>query len=113
VVTDGLSVQTVAVGGKCLFRSLSILLEDEGQYSKLRQKRYKNFVLCLRAKSFNHHLTTVTQFKSQIRRPTSLLSSSSSRFREIDNCWPVPVSFLQEPLQWSALIYASWCVFCQ
>jgi hypothetical protein len=35
-------------------------------------------------------------------------------FREIGHCWPVPVSFIQEPLQWSVLISsASWCIFCQ
>jgi hypothetical protein len=35
---DGLSVQTVAKEGNCLLRSLSLLLEDEGQQSRLRQK---------------------------------------------------------------------------
>jgi hypothetical protein len=35
-------------------------------------------------------------------------------FREIGHCWPVPVSFFQEHLHWSALMsYASWCIFCQ
>jgi hypothetical protein len=35
---DGLSVQTVAREEKCLFRSLTLLLEDEGQYNRLRHK---------------------------------------------------------------------------
>jgi hypothetical protein len=33
-------VETVARDGNCLFKSLSILLEDGGQYHRLRQKQY-------------------------------------------------------------------------
>jgi hypothetical protein len=32
-----LSVQTVARDGNCLFRSLSIMLEVEGRYNRVRQ----------------------------------------------------------------------------
>jgi hypothetical protein len=42
----GLSVQIVARDGYCLFRSLSLLLEDDEQ----------KVVLYLRARSFNHQL---------------------------------------------------------
>jgi hypothetical protein len=38
VIMDGLSVQTVAIDGICLFLNLSILLVDEGQYKILMQK---------------------------------------------------------------------------
>jgi hypothetical protein len=35
---DGLSAQTVARDRNCLFQSLSLLLDDEGQHNRLRQK---------------------------------------------------------------------------
>jgi hypothetical protein len=38
LIMDGLSVWTVTRDGNCLFQSLSILLEDESRYNKLRQK---------------------------------------------------------------------------
>jgi hypothetical protein len=38
---DRLSAQTVAKDRNCLYQSLGILLEDEGQYNKLRQKAVK------------------------------------------------------------------------
>jgi hypothetical protein len=38
VIMDGLSVQTVARDGICLFLNRSILLVDEGQYKILMQK---------------------------------------------------------------------------
>jgi hypothetical protein len=40
---DGVSVQTVTRVRNCLFRSLSILLEDEGRYSRLRQNAIQMF----------------------------------------------------------------------
>jgi hypothetical protein len=41
-------------------------------------------------------------------------NNNNLAFMEIGHCWPVPVSFFQESLQWSALIsYASWCILCQ
>jgi hypothetical protein len=54
VIMEGLSLQTIALEENCLFRSVNILLEDEGQYNKLRQRRHDEFMLNLRAKSFNH-----------------------------------------------------------
>jgi hypothetical protein len=51
---DGLSVQTVLKDRNCLFWNVSILLEDKVQY--IKEKWYNKFMLCLRAKSFNHQL---------------------------------------------------------
>jgi hypothetical protein len=54
VIMEGLSLQTIVLEENCLFRSVNILLEDEGQYNKLRQQQHDEFMLNLRAKSFNH-----------------------------------------------------------
>jgi hypothetical protein len=40
---DGVSVQTVTRVKNCLFRSLSLLLEDEGRYNRLRQNAIQVF----------------------------------------------------------------------
>jgi hypothetical protein len=46
IIVDGLLVQTVPRDGNSLFRSLRILLEDEGRYNRLRQKAvgYSKFI---------------------------------------------------------------------
>jgi hypothetical protein len=38
IVIDELSVRNVVRDGNCLFRSLGILLDDEGRYNRLMQK---------------------------------------------------------------------------
>jgi hypothetical protein len=55
---DSLSEQTVAREGKSLFRSLSLLLEDEGQCNRVGQKQYSKFVLCLPSQTI-HPATTI------------------------------------------------------
>jgi hypothetical protein len=45
---------------------LSILLKDGGQYNKLRQKRRRKFMLCLRAaRTLNHRLQLLVQIRVQ------------------------------------------------
>jgi hypothetical protein len=58
---DRLSVQTVARGVNCLFRSLKILLDDEGQYND--KKLDSKFVLYLRAKSFNLQIQLLVKLR--------------------------------------------------
>jgi hypothetical protein len=73
---EGLSVQTVARDGNCLFQILSILLEDEGQYNKLRRKLYNKFILYLRAKSSNLQLQLLV--KLRVKEVLHLFSSFST-----------------------------------
>jgi hypothetical protein len=54
---DGLSVQTAS------FRSVSILLEDKGQHSKLRQKAVLTFMLYLRDKLLDHQLQLLVKLR--------------------------------------------------
>jgi hypothetical protein len=57
-----LSARFVARDGKNLFRSLSILLQDEGRYRILRHKSGTvSLKLCLGAKSFSHQLQLVVR----------------------------------------------------
>jgi hypothetical protein len=38
-------------------------MEDEGRYSRLRQKRHNKFILYLGTRSFNHQLLLLVKFK--------------------------------------------------
>jgi hypothetical protein len=56
IIIDVLSVQTVTRDRSCVFQSLSLLLEEEGQYNRLGKKLHNKSVLYLKARSLSHHL---------------------------------------------------------
>jgi hypothetical protein len=58
VIIDALSARTVARDGNCLFRSFSILLEDEGRHNMLRQKA-KQYVFNVSDSQTIHPPTTI------------------------------------------------------
>jgi hypothetical protein len=58
-------VQTVARYGNCLFPRLSILLEGEGQYDKLKTKSGAVSLFCICGP--HHLITNVSQVESEIK----------------------------------------------
>jgi hypothetical protein len=69
----GLSVPTVARDGNCVFRSHSVLLEDEGQCNKSMQKAVHWFYVTSEGQGIQSPTTIVGQVESK-RSTISLLS---------------------------------------
>lgn len=64
IIIDGLSVKTVANDDNCTFRSLSKLLEDEGQYNT-RQKAVQYVCAVSEEKNIQAPTTAVAQVGSE------------------------------------------------